>query len=264
MIVGPPGTGKSMWLFNEGANALKQGYKVLHILIGDLLEYDGMTRYISCMGGYPQRQLSIITKENVSNIIDVINDQYDNAFNNLRIVAYPSYTLRPEQLVDHIKRFQRLESIKFDMIIIDYPDNLIKKGNNMYEDGGIIYNYLEQLAKTTKSVVLTASQPKIEYYNEEIIPLAGAAESSRKQQCVDSIFSFNAHARNARFGTLFCAKSRRGNGTGKIIRWASEYEKCKIMQIEESEYKDLLKEYNDSDAKLPDATSNSGYKRRTS
>ena len=255
-------TGKSMFLFNEGCHALRQGYKVLHVLIGDLTEYDGMTRYISCMAQYLHRNLSCITREKLDNIINIVNDQYDNAFNNLRIVTYPSYTLKPDQLIDHIQRFQRLENIYFDMIIIDYPDNLVKPGNSLYEDGGVIYGYLEKLAKETKTVVYVASQPKVEYYNEEIIPLAGAAESTRKQQAVDAMFCFNTHARNARFGSLFCAKTRRGSGTGRIIRWKGDFEKCNITEITEEEYREEVKAYNSSDLKLPDVQNNSNGRKR--
>lgn len=255
-------TGKSMFLFNEGCHALRQGYKVLHVLIGDLTEYDGMTRYISCMAQYLHRNLSCITRDKLDSIINVINNQYDNAFNNLRIVTYPSYTLKPDQLLDHIQRFQRLENIYFDMIIVDYPDNLIKPGNSLYEDGGVIYGYLEKLAKETKTVVYVASQPKVEYYNEEIIPLAGAAESTRKQQAVDAMFCFNTHARNAKFGSLFCAKTRRGSGTGHIIRWKGDFEKCNISEITEEEYRDEVKAYNNSDFKLPDIQNNSNGRKR--
>ena len=34
-------TGKTMYLINEGVNAAKQGFDVLHVFIGDMKEYDG-------------------------------------------------------------------------------------------------------------------------------------------------------------------------------------------------------------------------------
>lgn len=246
MLVGPPSAGKSMWLFVEGGHALKQGYKVLHILIGDLTQFDGIARYISVFSGLDQKSVLTMSRERIDNTIKLINQQYDNALDRCHVIAYPSYTVKVEDLVSNVMRIERQNSIDYDMIIIDYPDNLLKpSSSNMYEEGGVIYGFMEKLAKSTKSVVFVASQPKIEYWDAEIIPLKGAAESSRKQHSVDTMMTHNLHARDANFGTDYSPKSRRGI-QGKVMRFKADYDRCQIEEISESEYKELLREYNDN------------------
>ena len=245
MLVGPPSAGKSMWLFNEGAYALKQGFTVLHILIGDLTKFDGLARYLSVFSSLDQKTILTMSRERVENTVRMVNSQEKHALDRCHVIAYPSYSVKVEDLVNNVQRIERINGVDYDMIIVDYPDNLLRPSSSLYEEGGVIYGFLEKLAKQCKAVVLVASQPKQEYWDTEIIPLKGAAESSRKQHCVDTMITHNLYRRDANFGSNYSPKSRRGI-QGKIIRFKADYDRCQISEISESEYKQCIQDYNDS------------------
>ena len=244
-------TGKSMFLINEGVYALKQGFKVLHILIGDMVEYDGYIRYLSCASGYNQNHLVILTTEKQQEIVQMCNQQYNNLFTRLSLLAYPSLSLKVDNLIEDIARFEKQTGYDFDMIVIDYPDNLQQEGRSLYEDGGTLYASLEKLARITKSVVLVASQPKNFFWNQEIMPLESAAESSKKQQCVDIMLSMNTGFRGASYGSALLAKARKGE-VGKLFRFKTDFAKCKVEEIDENAY-NVLKESQKAEAERLEA-----------
>lgn len=235
MIVSPPGTGKSMFLINEGANAAKQGFDVLHIFVGDMVEYDGFIRYLSCISGMSQNSLVMMNLEKQQDIIKVCNQQYNDIFNHIFILAYPSLSSDINSLIEDINKFEKQLDKDFGMIIIDYPDNLLQEGRSLYEDGGTLYSSLERLARLSKSVVLVASQPQRCYWQHEIIPLEGAAESSKKQMAVDVMLTMNTTYRGSNIGSILLAKVRKGP-VGKIFRINTDYSKCHLEEIDEAKY----------------------------
>lgn len=242
MVVGPPNSGKSMILINEGVNAAKQGFDVLHIFIGDMVEYDGFIRYLSCVSGTPQNSLVMMTQERQMEVVKICNQQYNDVFNRVFMLAYPSLSLTVDAMIEDINKFEKQLNKDFGMIIIDYPDNLILEGRSLYEDGGTLYSSLERLARLSQSVVLTASQPQKAYWNHSIIPLEAAAESSKKQQAVDVMLTFNTEMRGANFGTMLLAKARKGEA-GKLFRVHTDFARCKLDEVDEATYNVLKSSY---------------------
>lgn len=238
MTVAPPGTGKSMFLINEGVCAAKQGFDVLHIFIGDMVEYDGFIRYLSCISGTPQNSLVMMSPDRQNDIVNLCQQQYNNIFDKLFILAYPSLSLTVDTMVEDINKFEKQLGKDFGMIIVDYPDNLILEGNSLYTDGGTLYSSLERMARVTKAVVLVASQPQKSYWNHSIIPLEAASESSKKQMAVDIMLTMNTDSRGANFGSMLLAKARKGE-VGKIFRFKTDYAKCKLEEIDEGTFNAL-------------------------
>lgn len=235
-------SGKSMILINEGVNAAKQGFDVLHIFIGDMVEYDGFIRYLSCVSGTPQNSLVMMTQERQMEVVKICNQQYNDVFNRVFMLAYPSLSLTVDAMIEDINKFEKQLNKDFGMIIIDYPDNLILEGRSLYEDGGTLYSSLERLARLSQSVVLTASQPQKAYWNHSIIPLEAAAESSKKQQAVDVMLTFNTEMRGANFGTMLLAKARKGEA-GKLFRVQTDFARCKLDEVDEATYNVLKSSY---------------------
>ena len=228
-------TGKSMFLINEGAYAAKQGFKVLHVFIGDMVEYDGFIRYLSCLSCMEQSALIRLNEEKQQEVINFCNQQYNDVFTRIGILAYPSQTITVDALMEDISKLESRHNLDFDMIIVDYPDNLLQEGKSLYEDGGTLYSSLERMARLSKSVVLVASQPGKFYWNHSIIPLEAAAESSKKQQCVDVMITFNTETRGAPIGTMLLAKARKGE-VGKIFRVKTDFSKCQMAEIDEGTF----------------------------
>jgi replicative DNA helicase len=235
LIVSPPGTGKTSYLINEGSYAAMQGFNVMHVFLGDMIKYDGFIRYASCITGKKQDEITSMSSEDQGKLIKEIQSQYSNILDRIFILAYGSRETDVDSLIENIKKEQDRLGITFDDIIIDYADNFDKDDNKMYSEGGYIYDRLELFGRLNGSVMMVASQPKINYWNDEIIPLEGASESSRKQHIVDMIACFNTVQRGANIGTFFVPKVRRGT-SGRLIRVETHWECCRINEISEDDY----------------------------
>lgn len=237
-------TGKTSYLVNEGAYAALQRFNVLHVFLGDMIKYDGFVRYISNISQMLQDDIIAMSEEEQLDLIRELNEKYNGVMDRIGILSYGSGEITVEQLIEHIKNEQERVGIHFDDIIVDYADNLIKDNTQMYAEGGAIYDKLALFGRNNQSVIMVASQPKIQYWNEEIIPLEGASESSKKQHIVDLLMTFNLVDRNSKIGTFFLPKVRRGI-SGRFIRVMTEWERCTLREITQQAY-DMLKADPDS------------------
>lgn len=239
-IVSPPGSGKTSILVNEGSAAARQGKEVLHLFIGDMNNYDGWIRYCSCLTNVPQTDLVAMGLEQQ---IQFIKDYNKTGWmTHITVQDVPAESCTVDQLLKIIKELQRTNKIKYDMIIVDYPENLIGEGDNMYLSSGTIYNKLSGFGAKNRSVMLLASQPKISYYSSEIIPLEGAAESSKKQQNIDLMVTFGKPYRDFPYLTGFIPKCRRGE-VGRKFRVKTEFERMHAEEISEVQYHSELNAY---------------------
>lgn len=237
LIVSPPGTGKSSFLVCEGSVAALANNRVLHVFLGDMVQYDGFIRYLSNISGIPQNDIIVMNLEKQTELVNKINKEHNNVLDRINILAYGSGEVDVDTLLESIKKEQERLGYNFDDIIIDYADNFSKDETKMYSEGGYIYDRLALFGRLNNSVMMVASQPKISYWNEEIIPLEGAAESSKKQHIVDLLLTFNLVSRKSKIGTIFVPKVRRGI-SGNLIRVETEWEKCRLHQITEDEYQE--------------------------
>lgn len=235
LIVSPPGTGKTSYLINEGSYAALQGFHVLHVFLGDMVQYDGFIRYVSCISGRLQDDVVAMSLEDQQKLVQDINSQFPNVLDRVHILSYGSGEINVDNLIEVVKKEQERLGLIFDDIIIDYADNFDKDDTNLYSEGGYIYDRLALFGRVNGSVVMVASQPKISYWKDEIIPLEGAAESSKKQHIVDLLMTFNLVARDADIGTFFVPKVRRGT-SGRLIRVQTHWECCRIAEISEEDY----------------------------
>lgn len=235
LIVSPPGTGKTSYLINEGSYAALQGFNVLHVFLGDMIQYDGFIRYAACISGRLQDDVVAMSQEEQFDLINQINSQYPDVFNRIHVLAYGSGEIDVDTLIETVKKEQERLGINFDDIIIDYADNFDKDNTQMYSEGGYIYDRLALFGRLNSSVMMVASQPKISYWKDEIIPLEGASESSKKQHIVDLLMTFNLVARDANIGTFFVPKVRRGI-SGRLIRVETHWECCRLNEISEDDY----------------------------
>ena len=233
-------TGKTSILVNEGAAAAKQGNEVLHLFIGDMNNYDGWIRYCSCLTNVPQTDLVAMGLEQQIQFIKDYNKM--GYMTHITVQDVPAESTTVDQLIKTVKELQRKNKVKYDMIIVDYPDNLVGEGDNMYLSGGTIYNKLSGFGAKNRSVILLASQPKISYYSSEIIPLEGAAESSKKQQNLDLMVTFGKPYRDFPYLTGFIPKCRRGE-VGRKFRVKTEFERMRAEEVSEVQYHSELNAY---------------------
>ena len=233
MICAAPGTGKTMYMINEGSNAAMQGFKVLHVFLGDMQEYDGFIRYSSKYTRIPQDEIVAMSIEQQQDMIRKFNMQ--GYFSNITVAAYAAGEIGIDEMIQEVYRLQDYHHIHYDLILVDYADNLRPVSDMMYESGGAIYNKLSLLAGTNRSVVIVGSQPKPAYWDEEIIPKNAAADSSRKQHVIDVMITMGMTQKGSVIGSLFLPKVRRGK-EGKIIRIQTYFEVASIETISEQDY----------------------------
>jgi KaiC/GvpD/RAD55 family RecA-like ATPase len=234
-VVGAPGTGKTSFLINEGLAASLQGFNVLHAYFGDMNEITASNRYMARLTGMPIDTYSL-SPENYHNVL--MNDPRINTmgiFNRIYTVSFAPGEVSADKLRAVINKLQDRYQIHFDMVIVDYADNLAEEDDSLYTNGGKIYNKLKAIAKNNKCVVLTASQPKNEFFEHEVIPFAGIAESSKKLHIVDTTITIGKFRREADIATMLLAKVREGT-TGQWIRLKLELATQKIYEISENDY----------------------------
>lgn len=228
-----PGSGKTMFMVNELCYGALQGFNVLHLFLGDMTKYDAVIRYTSRLSGVDQDSIVAMSVEEQANLIKQCN--YQGTFSRIEIASYAADELTVDQMINEVYRIQRERGVHYDMIAVDYPDNLRTDGSNLYKEGGDTFNRLSMLARNNRSVVIAGSQPKIGYWSEEIIPKEAAAESSKKQHVVDMMITAGKPFKDSTYITYNLAKVRRGV-EGRLIRIKSEFEKAYLSQCTEAEY----------------------------
>lgn len=238
MVSAAPGTGKTTLMINQGMYAAQQGFKVLHVFLGDMSNYDGLLRYLSNLTGVPTSKLVDLSVTDLEKF--VTKNNMTGVLSNIYIASYAQGELTSTQLIDEITEMQANTHVHFDMIIIDYDENISKDDESIYESGGLIYNKLGLFAVVNKSVVFIVSQPKQQYWSDEIIPLEAAAESSKKQKIIDTMFTLGKSSRKSSVGSFFIAKNRRGE-TGSIMRVRIDGSNTRIEHITEREFNETRK-----------------------
>lgn len=233
LITAPPGRGKTTWLINQGISAAKQGFKTLHVFLGDMTKHDARLRYLSCMTGTDTNMLVKLDVEGLKAFTRKWN--MSGILSNILITSYPAEYLTVNGLLEEITAIQKTQNVHFHQIIIDYDENISSDDTNMYVSGGDIYNNIYRYAATNKSVIFIASQPKPTYWNSEIIPMEAASESSKKQKIIDLMLTIGSPSKISSLGTLYIAKNRRGE-TDRYFRIRKNGSNARIVCITEDEY----------------------------
>mgnify|MGYP000316819005 CR=1 FL=1 len=147
--------------------------------------------------------------------------KYSVIFEHLHCKCILPNSLNGIELIKLIKKEQERKNIHFDQVAVDYDGNIEtsistnKKGvdkdnKSMYYEGADIYNLFVKFAKENETVVWMLSQPKIQFWSSEKIPLEGLNDSSKKQHIVDFIMSLGKKIKDEPKVTFFISKNRHG------------------------------------------------------
>lgn len=221
VITAPPGNGKTMLIMNQAVYIASQGKHTLHLAIGDLTRKQVIIRFLAIITGNTVRQIAMLSPEQFRQFISKAKMKYSVIFEHLHCKCILPNSLNGIKLVKLIKKEQERKNIHFDQIAVDYDGNIEtsistnKKGvdkdnKSMYYEGADIYNLFVKFAKENETVVWMLSQPKIQYWNCEKIPLEGLNDSSKKQHIVDFIMSLGKKIKDEPKVTFFISKNRHG------------------------------------------------------
>jgi len=233
-VLGLPGIGKSQWLVNVGANAVRHGFNVVHLTIGDLDEIDVQLRYASRLTYLSIDDVINNTDEykKKSKVLDRCTDKY------LRIKYYPAATLTTSMLRAYLYRLKVKECFDIDLLILDYPDEMKRVHTSDYENMGIIYDNTSNIISEFNSLCWVGSQvnrwaPK---GDEEYITMDNIADSWKKVYKADGITSLNQsineYKRNK--SRLWVEKVRRGR-KHHLIHMESDFSMSYFRQMTDEE-----------------------------
>lgn len=205
LISGNPGSGKSHYLVQMGANALRLHKNVLHYTL-EMSEAKTAIRYDSNLCNIPSQDVYDRKEE-------VVEFYKNNKLGRLIIKEYPTGAVTALGLRNHIDRLS-LKGFKPDLIIIDYAD--IMRSSRQYEamrfEVDQIYKDLRNLSSDLQIPIWTASQLNRQSSQSKVIGLDGLSESYGKAMVVDFALSLSRLVDEKYNGTgrLFCMKNRQG------------------------------------------------------
>lgn len=225
VISAPPGRGKSTILVNIGAYAALQGKDVVHIFVGDNTEADGVLRYCARMTGVPMSQIMLNAQQYLESW-----SKLKTSFNlgNVLIGAYSIGSPSIADIRSFVTKNMAKYGIKPKVVILDYIDNCRQNPNkSSYDSLGDLYAEYKNMAEELNLVAWTASQPKIEYWENENPGLSSLAESSKKQHVLDIMLTMSKVGDNQY--KVFVPKMRRGRSDFDFDV-AVSYEKMQVKE----------------------------------
>ena len=207
VVSAPPGRGKSTLLVNIGASALLQNKDVIHIYVGDNTEADGVLRYCARLTGVQMSQIMLHSQQ----YLESWNYLKKNfSLGNLIIGAYPIDGPTISDIRSFVTKNIIRRGIKPAVLILDYIDNCRRNDlMNSYEALGELYKKMKNICEELQLVGWTASQPKVDTWdNEGVAGLSSLAESSMKQHIIDGMITMTK--KNETSYQMYVPKLRRG------------------------------------------------------
>jgi hypothetical protein len=257
MVCAAPGVGKTLFLAHEVVAMMRhnahldqlmiekpdewpaeeteeQKIKVFWLAAGDMTRYDFICRLTAIHLGLPLNTVRAAPKK-------YYTEKMQHFFRYVDISVCPAHYVDAYG-VKHFIETQVATKTDPNVIIIDYDANLItSKGDDMYRAGEEVYNIASALAKPIGKpgrLVFVASQPKVFFWDHDLVPKEAAAESSRKQAIIDMMVTIgrNPACLSDHAGIMYVAKMRRGKeGEKEFYRLVEGH----IVPIEVNDYNSL-------------------------
>ena len=206
VITAPTGVGKSHFLVQVGAAALKMGKNVIHYTF-ELTETAEGVRYDSNLCDIPSSEVQDRKDE-------ILENYKENKHGRLIIKEYPTGSASVVTIRNHIEKLMMKNFIP-SMIVIDYAD--IMKSTRNYDslrhELKLVYEELRNLAMEMKVPIWTASQANREAADKEVVGLNNMSEAYGKAMVADVVISLSRKQmeKSTGIGRLFVAKNRAGS-----------------------------------------------------
>jgi replicative DNA helicase len=151
---GAPKSGKSVWLLNIAANAVRMNKNVM-IITMELLDYQYLHRLSANLMNVTMKEYEnnvedpVWLKKKIKETIDY-GDGF-NPFGHLFIKFYPGSTASANDIETFIKKVETTRGIKFDVVVIDYL-NIMKNWRNPNSDN--TYMKVKQICEDVRAAAL--------------------------------------------------------------------------------------------------------------
>ncbi len=206
VVTANTGVGKSHWLVQMGANAMRRGKNVLHYTF-ELTEQAVGIRYDS--------NFCNISSSDVVDNKKMVHEFYENNsdLGRLIIKEYPTGAASVVTIRNHIEKLA-LRNFKPSVILIDYADIMrsTRSYDSLRHELKLIYEELRNLAMELRIPIWTASQANRDSANSNIVGLENMAEAYGKAMVADLVVSLSRKAEEKATGAgrMFIAKNRAG------------------------------------------------------
>lgn len=205
-IVAGTGVGKSHFLTQIGANAMRAGKNVIHYTLEMSESLVGLR--------YDSNLCDIDSNDVHSKKDDVIGHYATVKLGRLFIKEFPTCWATITNIRSHVEKLAAI-GFKPDLILIDYAD--IMRSTRQYDAKRFelqqIYQELRAFASEICVPIWTASQSNKEGSNADVVDLSNMSEAYSKAQESDVVISLSrkSHEKAAGVGRLFVAKNRIGS-----------------------------------------------------
>jgi archaellum biogenesis ATPase FlaH len=193
VFMGMPKVGKSLWLGNLAAQAVKAGHNVAVIS----LEMNDR-KYIKRLGanllGIPVSEYSTTAEDEQKMKKRLQSMAYDNLRmpGKLFVREFPTSQASVLDIERYLRKVEEQNSIKFKVVVIDYI-NIMKNWRNPNSEN--TYMKIKQIAEDIRGVamsnqwaVVTATQTKQSEFDATDLTISSASESSGLVATVDGLF----------------------------------------------------------------------------
>ena len=207
VVTANTGVGKSHYLVQMGANAMRYGKNVLHYTF-ELTESAVGIRYDSNLCGIPSSDV----RDNKKKVQDFY-EKNNSDLGRLIIKEYPTGAASVTTIRNHIEKLA-LRNFKPSVIMIDYADIMrsTRQYDSLRHELKLIYEELRNLAMEMRIPIWTASQANRDSANSDIVGLENMSEAYGKAMVADLVISISRKPTEKATGSgrLFIAKNRAG------------------------------------------------------
>lgn len=243
VVIAPPGKGKTTTLISMAAQAVEEGYNVLHVSLEN--------NEAQILRNYDLRLL----KKNMEYIRDNVDKSIAAMFNikkfrkgQLRIKKYPTKSATVTTIRCLLDQLKVVEHFAPDVLVVDY--GMILKPERNYQDkrSGIeeIYENLRALGDEYNCAIYTAAQGNRGSLSKKIVTTADLAECFSIANTADICFALCQTSKEKSQGIMrgFLAKNR-DNPDGMVLKGKILYD---IKKLEFDEVVEQDDSESDTDA----------------
>jgi len=173
----------STTLISLGGYAIRCGYKVLHVTIGDLKQFDVELKYATYLA---QQNIKEMMYGGDAYAFARLKDAHIKP-NQLRIKYFSPFSLSVPQLRSYISWLRTNSGFFPDLLILDYPDKMYRKHEDSYSEMGKIYMEIKTLLDDFDIACWAASQSNRGAADAKVNRAANVAESWDKIANADGI-----------------------------------------------------------------------------
>jgi len=215
MVVAPPGVGKSLYLVNQGVQALMQNKKVLYVSL-EMSEDKIAQRFDSVMTLIAQKKLKqslgLLQKR-----LGIFNDKFPSG--QLMIKEFPTGLANINDVRSLLVQLHNYEDFIPDVILIDYLELLrpTRDGLAEYQAQQRISEELRGLAVESNVLVWTATQTNRQGRAVKLITDSELADAYGKIRTCDYAISLNQSEEEFDDGQMRCYVMKSRNGKQRFV-----------------------------------------------